>query len=196
MEPYRNAQSLKDSFQAVMASAVAWHGTAYRAVGLRYANQRDLLSGEGTKRVGGRWTPLGSFATVHVSLDIKTALDESLGTQKSYGIAAAARLPLTLVAIDVQLESVIDLTDEKILAALGLTRQRLLRCRWRQNMDAGREALTQAVGRIAFEAGLEGLVVPSAQARKGQNLVIFPSNLQTSSSLTIQNVQELPEADD
>src|ERR1700738_3285353 len=74
------------------------------------------------------------------------------------------------------------------LATVGSV-ARLLRCRWRENMDAGREALTHAIGRIVFEAGLEGVVVPSAQARKGQNLVVFPSNLQTRSSLVIQNVQ-------
>jgi hypothetical protein len=44
-------------------------------------------------------------------------------------------------------------------------------------MDKRREALTQAVGRIAFEAGLEGLLVPSAQVRKSKNLVVFPENL-------------------
>ena len=35
---------------------------------------------------------------------MKTAVAESLGTQQLYGIAVAARLPLTLVAIDVRLQ--------------------------------------------------------------------------------------------
>jgi hypothetical protein len=63
-------------------------------------------------------------------------------------------------------------------------------------MDKGREALTQAIGRIAFEAGLEALFVPSAQARKGKNLVVVLDNLQKTSSLTIQNVGKLLPADD
>jgi RES domain-containing protein len=113
---------------------------------------------------------------------------ESLGTQQQYGIAVDARLPLTLVAIDVSLQKLIDMTDDSVLHELDLTRQRLLRCRWRENMDKGHEALTQAIGRIAFEAGLEALFVPSAQVRKGKNLVVFLDNLQKASSLTIQNV--------
>ena len=59
-------------------------------------------------------------------------------------------------------------------------------------MDKGREALAQALGRIAFQEGLEGLLVPSAQARKGKNLVMFPENLQKGSSLAIQNADKLP----
>jgi hypothetical protein len=56
-------------------------------------------------------TAPGSFAAVHASLDVKTAVAESLGTQQQYGIAVAARLPLTLVAIDVRLQELIDLTE-------------------------------------------------------------------------------------
>jgi RES domain-containing protein len=196
MEPYKQTESLRPLFQAVGAKGAAWSGTAYRAVGTEYANKRDLLSGEGTKRFGGRWTPPGSFAAAHASLDVKTAVAESLGTQQQYGIAVDARLPLTLVAIDVSLQKLIDLTDDTILRELGLTRQRLLRCRWRERMDKGRGALTQAIGCIAFEAGLEALFVPSAQARKGKNLVVFLDNLQKASSLTIQNVGKLLPADD
>jgi RES domain-containing protein len=191
MAPHKKAELLRALFQAVGAKAAGWNGIVYRAVGTEYANKRDLLSGEGTKRFGGRWTPPGSFATAHASLDVKTAVVESLGTQQQYGIAVDARLPLTLVAIDVSLKKLIDLTDDSILRELGLTRQRLMRCRWRENMDKGREALTQAIGRIAFEAGLEALLVPSAQARKGKNLVVYSDNLQKASSLTIQNVGKL-----
>lgn len=196
MEPHDKAESLKALFASVSAKATDWNGIVYRAVGTEYANKRDLLSGGGTKRYGGRWTPPGGFATVHASLDVKTALAESLGTQQQYGIAVAARLPLMLVAIDVNLQRLIDLTDENVLAELELTRQRLLRCRWRESMEKDREALTQAIGRIAFETGLEGFFAPSAQARKGKNLVVFPENLQKASSLTIQNVGKLLPAND
>jgi RES domain-containing protein len=81
MERYKNTESLKALFQAVGIIAVGWNGIAYRAVGTECANNRDLLSGEGTKRFGGRWTPPGSFATVHASLGVTTAVAESLGTQ-------------------------------------------------------------------------------------------------------------------
>ncbi len=108
MEPNKKPQTLKELFQSVTARTAGWRGTVYRAVGIEYANKRDLLSGEGTKRFGGRWTAPGSFAAVHASLDVKTAVAESLGTQQQYGIAVAVRLPLTLVAIDVRLQELID----------------------------------------------------------------------------------------
>ena len=63
-------------------------------------------------------------------------------------------------------------------------------------MNQGREALTQAVGRIAFQMGLEGSVVPSPQVRKGKNLIVFPTNLRKKSSLVIQNAEELPKLGD
>ena len=82
------------------------------------------------------------------------------------------------------------------MAQLDLTRRKLLQSRWREEMDKGREALTQAVGHCAFEEGLEGLLVPSTQSRKGVNLIVFPANLQKGSSLTIQNVEKLPSPTD
>jgi RES domain-containing protein len=122
---------------------------------------------------------------------MKTALAESLGTQQLYGIALAARLPLTIVAVDCRLRKVLDLTAETILHKLHITREKLQRCRWRESMEKGRESLTHAMGRIAFEQTLEGLVVPSARVRKGKNLIVFPQNLQKGSSLSIQNVEKL-----
>jgi RES domain-containing protein len=67
-----------------------------------------------------------------------------------------------------------------------------LRCQWRESIDKGREALTQAIGRAAVEEGLEGLLVPSVQVRKGVNLVVFPESLVKDSSLKIQNSERLP----
>jgi RES domain-containing protein len=192
MKPFKRAQAIKGLVQAVAGKATAWKGTVYRAVGAEYANSRDLLSGEGTKRFGGRWTPPASFATVHASLDVNTAVSENLGMQGLYGVAVDARLPIVLVAIDVQLQQLLNLTHESVLAEMNLTRRRLLRGSWRNTMQKGYEALTQALGRCAFEEGLEGLLVPSAQARKGVNLVVFTENLQEGSALTIQNVEKLP----
>src|SRR5437764_1502795 len=120
MEPYKKFEALKRSFQSAVFKKSHWTGITYRAVGTEYANTRDLVSGEGTKVYGGRWTLPGSFATVHASLDIKTAVAEALGTQQKYGISPSARLPLTLVAIDVRLQELIDLTDETFLPALDL----------------------------------------------------------------------------
>lgn len=195
MKRYVHADALADRIGGAVSKATPLVVTAYRAVQIEYANERDLLSGEGTKNAGGRWTPPGSFATVHASLEVETAVAESLGTQQRYGIPVAARLPLVLVAIDCRLQAILDLTDEAILECLELSRRRLARCRWRESMDKEREALTQAVGRAAFEQKLEGLLVPSAQKRQGRNLVVFPAQLRPGSSLRIQNVAKLPRSE-
>lgn len=183
---------LESRMQTAIARTSPLASIVYRTVQIEYANKRDLISGLGTKQFGGRWTPPGLFATFHASLDANVALMESLSTQKHYGIAATGVLPLVLVAIDLKLQEILNLTDEDRLAELNLTRQKLIRCRWRQNMEKGHEALTQAVGRIAYEAGLEGLIVPSAQVRGQKNLIVFPDNLKKGSSLVIQNVEKLP----
>lgn len=193
MKPNRAAIELRARMRTVLSRAAPLEIVAYRAAQVRYANKTDLISGLGTKAFGGRWTPPGAFATVHASLDVHAALAESLGTQSHYGIGAADRLPLVLVALDVSLRRVLDLTRESILVALNLSRQRLVRCRWRAAMDRGQEALTQSVGRVAFEAAaLEGMLVPSAQARGGTNLIVFPDRLRKSSVFAIRGVEELP----
>ena len=63
---------------------------------------------------------------------------------------------------------------------------------WREEQKAGREALTQALGRIGHELGWEAFLVPSAARRGGVNLIIFPANLSRRSSLEIINVGDLP----
>jgi hypothetical protein len=73
-----------------------------------------------------------------------------------------------LVAIDVKVQKLLDLTDERVLRELDRTRQRLLRCRWKENLDKGREALTQAIGRIAFEAGLRPYLSLRRKPAKGR----------------------------
>jgi RES domain-containing protein len=119
MKPYAGTPLLTERFRASSARAFAREATAFRALQTEYANRRDLLSGEGTRRYGGRWTPPGSFATVHASLDAPTALAESLGTRQRYGLPVAERLPLTLVAFDFRLQALLTSRTRKSLPASG-----------------------------------------------------------------------------
>jgi hypothetical protein len=73
---------------------------------------------------------------------------------------------------------------------LRVSLRRLIDERWQEKQERGREALTQAIGRIARDSGFEGLLVPSAQG-SGQNLVIFADRLLHGSRLTIINVGKL-----
>ena len=53
-------------------------------------------------------------------------------------------------------------------------------------------AVTQAIGRLAFDLGWEALLVPSAARKTGINLILFPDNLARTSIVQIINAGDLP----
>jgi len=57
--------------------------------------------------------------------------------------------------------------------------------------DAQKSPWTQAIGRGCYEAGFEGIVVPSARNPRGKNIVVFPKNLSKASKLQIIAVEDL-----
>ena len=53
--------------------------------------------------------------------------------------------------------------------------------------------VTQALGRLGYDADLEGLLVRSAARKAGSNLIIFPANLDAPTSwLQIVDKADLP----
>ncbi|MDX1963659.1 MAG: RES family NAD+ phosphorylase [Pirellulales bacterium] len=98
-----------------------------------------------------------------------------------------------LVGIEVRLQRVLNLTDGKIRQHLGVSEERMLEADWQTVQAKNGEGLTQAIGRLAWEAKIEALLVSSARFKKENNLVIFPDQLSKRSLLQIINRQELPE---
>ncbi len=166
--------------------ARSWKGVAYRSSTPAYAGSRDLLSGEGVRRHGGRWNPPGAFAAVYASLSPETALEEALSRFREYGISVAEAMPRVLTALEVDVAALVDLTSPGARRTLRVSRRRMRSEPWRRAADEGREALTQAIGRGAFERGLEGLLVFSAPDPRGRNLVLFPERLQSASRLAVR----------
>lgn len=164
-----------------------------RAVATKYANRRDLLTGRGAATHGGRWNPPGLFCAVYGTLDPYAALAETVGTYGHYSIPFEHRLPLVLVGFEVQLQHVLDLTSGTMRQHLGVSEERMLASDWQAAQAKGGEALTQAIGRSAWEAEVEALLVSSARLKKEKNLVIFPDRLHKASRLKIVNRKELPE---
>jgi RES domain-containing protein len=172
-----------------------WSGVLFRSASPRYANKDDLLTGAGSKTAGARWNPPNSFRTVYASLEVETALDEVLAYFRRYHLPILEAMPRVIVALAAKLQRMLDLTDGGTRRLLGVSERRILAEPWREANRRGREAVTQAVGRLAYEADLEGILVPSAARNGGRNLIIFPANLDAPQSwLRILNKGDLPKA--
>lgn len=96
-------------------------------------------------------------------------------------------LPRTFVAVRLKLHRLLNLTDRKVLKTLKVSRRSLLKQDWRKIQDAGGEALTQIIGSIAHDIGYEGILVPSAAAKSGTNLIYFPEKLLAKSQAEVLN---------
>jgi RES domain-containing protein len=193
MRRHRESERLTKALVRCEKYGKPWAGVLYRSAAVRYANRDDVLSGAGSKSAGARWNPPRSVATVYTSLDVQTAVVETLAHHRYYGFAVEKALPRVLISVQARLRRVLELTDRKVVRTIGVTRARLLGEDWRECKSCGEEALTQAIGRMAWKAGWEGLRVPSAPNPDGENLIVFPGNLLPPRSyLLIINRDQLP----
>jgi RES domain-containing protein len=152
----------------------------------------QVLSGEGSFHVGGRWNAPDTMRAVYTSTTPETATTESLAYFRYYGFREQDAMPRTLLALEFKLNNILDLTDVKVRRRLRVLLREISSEDWRKLQDAGKESLTQAIGRAAYAAGFEGLVVPSARVSKGVNIVFFPER--QSASSTIGVYKKLPKA--
>jgi RES domain-containing protein len=177
MHKHVDSERMSQALTRCQRLAVSWRGSAFRSASPRYANRDDFLTGAGAKIAGARWNPPNSFATLYTSLAPDTAVVEGLAHHRYFQLPIEEALPRILASVRIVLQRVLDLTNSVTRKHLGLTRDALLNEDWRGANSRGDEALTQAIGRLAWEAEWEGLLVPSAADHDGVNLVIFPSNL-------------------
>jgi len=70
---------------------------------------------------------------------------------------------------------VLNLTHADLRRALDLTLSELAAEDWRKLQAAGKESLTQVIGRAVAETNGSGLLARSATVHRGVNVVIFPS---------------------
>ena len=67
----------------------------------------------------------------------------------------------------------------------------MINCDWSKENDRGAESVTQALGRAAFDLGVQAILVPSAVKRPMRNVNVFANNLGRGSSLKIRKVEKL-----
>jgi RES domain-containing protein len=192
MQLHPQSDLIRERMRRCLSLAQAWEGTFYRATTVEFARRADLLAGRGTRKFGGRWTPPGLFAAVYGSLEPETAMAEALANYRQFGIPVSEAMPLVFVAIRLKLKAVLDLNSTEAQRELAVVRRRMTSVDWQKEQEAGREAITQAIGRIAWEQKLEGLLVPSARRHDAQNIVLFPSRRRTGSSWRIRRARKLP----
>ena len=168
-----------------------WNGAVYRVTTLDYPSPKSILLGQGSFLHGGRWNAIGSFRAVYGSTEDTVAVAESRATADYAQVSWPFRTPRLLVAIELSLQAMLDLTAASIRAKLGLALDELREEDWRKVQEEGRESFTQAIGRAAFANGGEGLLVPSARVAAGVNVVYFPENRRATSRVTVLEAEKL-----
>ena len=168
-----------------------WKGTIYRVTTLKYADPRTMLYGEGSYRSGGRWNAIGSFRAIYGSTEDIVALSESKVTAAYANLPYPFREPRLIVALDVELSRVIDLTVDTTLKILGVSDEELRREDWRKVQGQGFESFTQSLGRAIFAAKGEGLLARSARVENGVNVAYFPENKSRGSQVRPWEAQQL-----
>lgn len=126
---------------------------------------------------GARWNPPGTSA-------LYTSLAES--TAKAEGDHLIAMQPVpprasrTIYELDVSIVSLLDLTDETRLAAIGIAEEDFESIPWEPCQRVG--------GGVAW-LGHDGLLIPSVRDSAGSNLVIFTANQAPGSEIVVQSSQ-------
>lgn len=159
--------------------------TWFRAAIPRHAGPRDLISGVGAARHGGRWCPPAFGRVLHLADEPEHAIGEFLANHRRFGIPVPTDLHLVLRAVRVRLDPVLDLANPDVRRAFGVSRRRLLDVRWASENAAGRETISQALGRVAGESGFVGLLVDSAAVPAATNLVVFMDRLGVSDRVDV-----------
>ena len=142
--------------------------TALDSVG--YRNQApgfDPRSGEGARRLGGRYNPPRSFPVIYLCLTRPCVVAELTTQAARQGVQVSDLLPRELWSVATTLERVLDLTDMVVLDTLGVDAEYLVR---------PDHAFTQQIGEAAHERQFQAIRSPSATGID-QVLAVFPENL-------------------
>jgi RES domain-containing protein len=173
----------------VEALGTAWHGSfddeLYRFINPAYSKADDIANGAGAFHASGRWNVKGSFRLSYTALEPETALAEALAHVRYFKLPASKALPRVLVSLRLKAKRVVDLRDGDLRRKLRLSDKTIRSLDWRKDNFSGKTAVTQAWGEAFAKSGLEALIVPSAAAPTGANVLVFPGNLLHGSSFEV-----------
>lgn len=137
------------------------------------------LYSEGPVKSGARFTPKNGFRTLYLTYDRQTAsLEIQSSFKKNDGtLIDLADRPTTILPIDVDLDSVLDLTDPNVIYSLK-TNTSELTGEWRYSQITS-VAVTQILGRAAFGSNrIKAIKYHSAKdPHQGRCLAVFIDRL-------------------
>ena len=171
---------------------VPWQGDVLRQAPPRWLSTPFRFTGVGSVVMGARWSVKQLMPTIYASTDPDTLNAEAYHKGRRYGWTPADFNAQLRIGMHWELQRVVDLTQSATLRHFRVNQNDLLHCDWVAEQTAGREALTQAIARAAFEHLAEGLVVPSARHAGGVNIVYFPTHRMPGSVIQILNPGGLP----
>jgi filamentous hemagglutinin len=118
-----------------------------------------------------------------------TSVQTSAAEVTSYSQSFSGFKPKALVAGDVRIDNVLDLTDPAALRALGVTKAQITQSSHGVN---GAYSHTQRIAEWAREQGYNGILAPSAQNKSGTNLITFDNTVVTNVKVSPQSPAALP----
>ena len=149
-------------------------GMGWRALNPKYL-QSCFGGGSLTAKGAGRYNPPvllypNAFRVLYVANEFETARSE---------VAGRSTVPYTYLKIDYRIHcnTVVDLTDLTTRERFGVTLDELNQKGWRHLNSQGSLSVSQKIGILACNEGLEALKIPSAQTPKGHNWIFFVDNL-------------------
>lgn len=146
----------------------SWYRTVF------HTRRKSVLTMDGAFLYGGRYNLAEEFGALYLS-------DSPEGCTAELARRPASPHDYIISSIKITLTKVCDLTDETLLADLGLTANELKSDDWTD---------TQVLGDLVRQAGFEAIIVPSA-AGEFNNLVIFMDRLSERSKVTVEDTRPL-----
>jgi RES domain-containing protein len=187
IKPHPNYSRILAAVKLLASHGHVLNGVWYRCVAASFAH--EIISGQGARIHGGRWNPVGSFRTIYLSDSPETALQEYLARARRMKWPDHKSFPMVMAAVEVSVRRVVDFRVPEVAAVI----EPLLkaeRAHWR-SIQSRREAVSQAIGRAACEAGFHGLVVTSQQVKGGVNLVLFRDSVGRQEKLSAPKLKAL-----
>ena len=182
---------LADALEHVVPKPL--NGVFHRAVLLKYlmniTGTPEPLYSLGAPATGARFTPPGSMPTLYLAETDQTAYAEALQVNRALANLRpplqVPKPPLVLLSVEVQLGTILDLTQDDILSALDTTRAEL-RAPWRIKGRRGKRVPTWELGLAVYNGGrFAGLRYESKLRPNAFCIAVFPERLIGSDSIVV-----------